>query len=119
MPVLESVEPFDGSDQFESYIERVELYFVANSIGECPADAANGVVEAAAKKKLAIFLTVIGKDAYRVAQTLCSPKSPNDYTYRWSRIKTGYLHFSNCLGESKNFRIWLLFILFFLFHNIM
>ena len=72
MPVLGSVEPFDGSDQFESYLERVELYFVANSIGECPADAANRVVEAAAKKKLAIFLTVIGKDAYRVAQTLCS-----------------------------------------------
>ena len=39
--------------------------------------------------------------------------------YRWSRIKTGYLHFSNCSGESKNFRIWLFFILFFLFHNIM
>ena len=34
MPVLGSVEPFDGSDQFESYLERVELYFVANSIGE-------------------------------------------------------------------------------------
>ena len=81
MPVLGSVEPFDGSDQFESYLERVELYFVANSIGECPADAANRVVEAAAKKKLAIFLTVIGKDAYRVAQALCSPKSPSDYTY--------------------------------------
>ena len=55
MPVLGSVEPFDGSDQFESYLERVELYFVANSIGECPADAANHVVEADAKKKLAIF----------------------------------------------------------------
>ena len=78
---LGSVEPFDGSDQFESYLARVELYFVANSIGECPADAANSVVEAAAKKKPAIFLTVIGKDAYRVAQTLCSPKSPSDYTY--------------------------------------
>ena len=44
-------------------------------------DAANGVVEAASKKKLAIFLNVIGKDSYRVAQTLCSPKSPSDYTY--------------------------------------
>ena len=40
-------------------------------------------------------------------------------SYRWSRIKTGYLHFSNCSGESKNFRISLFFILFFLFHNIM
>ena len=40
-------------------------------------------------------------------------------TNRWSRIKTGYLHFSNCSGESKNFRILLFFILFFLFHNIM
>ena len=40
------------------------------------------------------------------------------HTYRWSRIKTGYLHFSNCSGESKNFRISLFFILFFLFHNI-
>ena len=41
------------------------------------------------------------------------------FGYRWSRIKTGYLHFSNCSGESKNFRISLFFILFFLFHNIM
>ena len=41
------------------------------------------------------------------------------YIYRWSRIKTGYLHFSNCSGESKNFRISLFFILLFLFHNIM
>ena len=41
------------------------------------------------------------------------------FPYRWSRIKTGYLHFSNCSGESKNFRILSFFNLFFLFHNIM
>ena len=106
MPVLGSVEPFDGSDQFESYLERVELYFVANSIGECPADAANHVVEAAAKKKLAIFLTVIGKDAYRVAQTLCSPKSPSDYTYTElvGILKKHYTPVKLQIAESFKFR---------------
>ena len=110
MPVLGSVGPFDGSDQFESYLERVELYFVANSIGECPADAANGVVEAAAKKnmdvKLAIFLTVIGKDAYRVAQTLCSPKSPSDYTYTElvGILKKHYTPVNLQIAESFKFR---------------
>ena len=106
MPVLGSVEPFDGSDQFESYLERVELYFVANSIGECPADAANHVVEAAAKKKLAIFLTVIGKDAYRVAQTLCSPKSPSDYTYTElvGILKKHYTPVKLQIDESFKFR---------------
>ena len=39
--------------------------------------------------------------------------------FRWSRIKTGYLHFSNCSGEPKNFRISLFVNLFFSFHNIM
>ena len=88
------------------YLVRVELYFVANSIGECPADAANRVVEAAAKKKLAIFLTVIGKDAYRVAQTLCSPKSPNDYTYTElvGILKKHYTPVKLQIAESFKFR---------------
>ena len=47
------------------------------------------------------------------------PTTNNCVIYRWSRIKTGYLHFSNCSGESKNFRISLFFIIFFLFNNIM
>ena len=50
----------------------------------------------------------------------CPTISPYDnHIDGQSRIKTGYLHFSNCSGESKNFRISLFFILFFLFHNIM
>ena len=27
------------------------------------------------------------------------------YIYLWSRIKTGYVYFSNCSGEQKNFEL--------------
>ena len=81
MPVLGSIEPYDGIDQFDSYIERLEHYFVANSIGDFPTGASAEVIQSAEKKKISFFLTIIGRDAYKVAQTLCSPKVPGEYNY--------------------------------------
>ena len=81
MPVLGSIEPCDGIDKFDSYIERFEHYFVANSIGDFPTGASAEVIQSAEKKKIYFFLTIIGRDAYKVAQTLCSPKVPGEYNY--------------------------------------
>jgi len=81
MPVLGSVEPFDPNDQFDCYLERVEHYFVANAIGEFSPEAHESVRNDAARKKLAIFLTLIGKETYKVTQTLCSPRTPGQFSY--------------------------------------
>ena len=49
MHVLGSIEPYDGIDQFDSYIERLEHYFVANSIGDFPTGASAEVIQSAEK----------------------------------------------------------------------
>ena len=49
MPVLGSIEPYDGIDQFDSYIARLEHYFVANSIGDFPTGASAEVIQSAEK----------------------------------------------------------------------
>ena len=49
---------------------------------------------------------MIGKDAYRVAQTLCSPKSPSDYTYTElvGILKKHYTPVKLQIAESFKFR---------------
>ena len=45
-----------------------------------PTGASAEVIPSAKKKKISFF-TIIGRDAYKVAQTLCSPKVPGEYNY--------------------------------------
>ena len=45
MPALGSIEPYYGIYQFDSYIERLEHYFVANSIGDFPTGASVEVIQ--------------------------------------------------------------------------
>ena len=66
---------------FTAYLERLEQYFIANSIGQCPADATQEVLAAADKKKVAVFISVIGKKSYATLRDLCSPDSPNDKSF--------------------------------------
>ena len=66
---------------FDSYIEIIEYYFVANFIGDFPTGASAEVVQSAEKNKMSFFLAIIGRDSYKVAQALCSPKVPGDYNY--------------------------------------
>ena len=43
---------FDPSTElFTAYLERLEQFFIANSIGQCSADASQEVLAAADKKK--------------------------------------------------------------------
>ena len=71
-PLLGSVGEFDpASETFTAYFERLEQFFVANDIGQCPADATAAVVQEASKKKVAVMISVIGKKTYGTLRDLC------------------------------------------------
>ena len=51
---------FDPSTElFVAYLERLEQFFIANSIGQCSADASQEVIGAEDKKKVAVFISVV------------------------------------------------------------
>ncbi|CAB3989970.1 Transposon Tf2-9 poly, partial [Paramuricea clavata] len=81
-PLFGVLGEFDPSTElFAAYSERLEQYFIANSIGQCPADATQEVLAAADKKKVAVFISVIGKKSYATLRDLCSPDSPKDKSF--------------------------------------
>ncbi|XP_046398236.1 uncharacterized protein LOC124165041 [Ischnura elegans] len=61
-----------GVDDWQSYEERLEEYFIVLDLGS---------EEAQLSKKRAILLSSIGKDAYNVVRNLCAPKKPAECTY--------------------------------------
>ncbi|KAK8786159.1 hypothetical protein V5799_007476 [Amblyomma americanum] len=68
MAKVGKIDTFDErSDSFESYLERFELYVLANDVAE--------------GKKLAVFLTVVGPRVYEVLKNLLVPNSPASKTY--------------------------------------
>ena len=65
MAVFGTIEQFHiKCDEFGEYLERVEQYFVANDD----------------KRKVAIFITAIGKDTYGILRSLLSPAKPHEKT---------------------------------------
>ena len=61
--VIGNIEPFlSAQEDFESYAERIHLYFAAN-------DVADG-------KKVLTFLTLIGSECYGLLKSLLSPVKP-------------------------------------------
>ena len=63
MSIIGQIAPFDETiEDFESYCERVSLYFTANDIKE--------------EKKVPVFLTLVGAKIYTLAKNLLSPKDP-------------------------------------------
>ena len=68
--------PFDGfnpdSEDIESYLERLQEYFIAYDI--------KSETETAAKRR-AILLTSIGSNVYRVLKVLSYPDAPNTKTF--------------------------------------
>ena len=81
-PLFGVLGEFDPSTElFTAYLERLEQYFIANSIGQCPADATQEVLAAVDKKKVAVFISVIGKKSYATLRDLCSPDSPKDKSF--------------------------------------
>ena len=84
VPLFGVLGEFDPSTELlviTAYSERLEQYFIVNSIGQCPADATQEVLAAADKKKVAVFISVIGKKSYATLRDLCSPDSPKDKSF--------------------------------------
>ena len=54
-----------GVDDWETYTERIELYFIATGVTD-------------ENKKKAILLTKISKETYKLVRDLCSPAKPKD-----------------------------------------
>ena len=59
------IEPFEiGSDDWDSYAERLDQFMLANGIDDD-------------KKKVAVFITVIGVKAYALLRNLMAPMKPD------------------------------------------
>ena len=81
-PLVGSIGEFDTSTEtFTAYHERFEQYFVANNIGHCRSSASESVIAAANKKKVAVMISVIGKNTYGTLRDLCSPENSKDKTF--------------------------------------
>ncbi|XP_076279058.1 uncharacterized protein LOC143208472 [Lasioglossum baleicum] len=57
-----------GKDDWETFVERLELYFTANNVND-------------SKKKAAILLTRVSADTYKLARNLCHPAKLKDKEY--------------------------------------
>lgn len=58
----------EGQEDFESYLERLDMWMTTNSVED--------------DKKVSVFLSVIGADTYRLLKNLISPDKPSTKTYR-------------------------------------
>ena len=64
-----ATSPFDPTQEdWTTYVERLEMYFLANEIGE-------------AARKRAVLLSVCGPTAYRLIRNLAQPDKPSELSY--------------------------------------
>ena len=63
-----TIGPYQESEDFETYVDRVELFFDANSIAD--------------DKKVSTFLSIVGPQVYGLVHNIVSPKKPKDCTYK-------------------------------------
>ena len=63
-----------GKDNFDCYMDRMEQYFIENSIVE--------------EKQVAVFLTAIGGPTYELLRNLVSPDAPKDKSLE--QLKTAF-----------------------------
>ena len=84
------LEPFDGVD-FTDYSERLNSYFVAYNIGQVTADASDTAKREADNRKVAVTISLIGKQTYSTLKDLCLPNLPTEKTYdQLTEILKGY-----------------------------
>ena len=70
MALFGKIDQFDiHDDEFGEYLERVEQYFVAHDIVDD-------------NKKVAVFITVIGKETYGVLRSLLAQMKPQDKNFK-------------------------------------
>ena len=82
MGYIGRIEPYDGSSDLEAYLERLEMYLVANDVAAVGIAGADEVVQLAAeKKKVATLLTLVGPETYLLLKSLVSPQRPVDLSF--------------------------------------
>ena len=70
MTAIGKIEQFKAEEEWiTAYLERVELYFAANDIDED-------------EKKVTVFLSVVGIQAYPLLRDLVSPAKPKEKTFK-------------------------------------
>ena len=75
------MEPYelDGGEEWATYIERLEQFFIANKIAEAP-------------RKVAVLLMVIGPKAYGLLRNLLASAKPADKEFdEIVRVMQNYL----------------------------
>ena len=72
MAYISQIEPYDGSSDLEAYLERLELYFVANNVGTVASGADQAVINAADRKRVATLLTLVGPENSVVRRRISS-----------------------------------------------
>ena len=66
--VIGTLAEFNPEEQdIASYLEKVELFFIANNIAE--------------EKKVAVFLTVVGQKTYKILRYHSAPKLPREKSF--------------------------------------
>lgn len=60
----------EGKVDFESYLERLEQWMAANTVAD--------------EKKVSVFLSLTGADAYRLLESLLLPDKPSTKSYAQS-----------------------------------
>ena len=66
--VFGQMERFNSdNERIQPYLERVELYIVANEVGE--------------DRRVPLFLSVIGSKTYALLRDLLSPVKPSEKTF--------------------------------------
>jgi len=71
----------DANESFDSYLERLNAYYMAMNIGQCEADATAPVRAAADKQKVVHFISCMGRNTYSTLRDLCSPAKLIDKTF--------------------------------------
>ena len=64
-----SLSEYNSAEDWVSYVERMDQYFLANDVDE-------------AAKKRAIFLSVVGDKTYKLIRDLVAPAKPTDKSYQ-------------------------------------
>ena len=80
MSFIGVLEPFTGDD-FESYEERLEAYFLTNDIGQFEDDDADAVKNKADKKRVSYAIAMMGKTTYDTLKDLCRPNKPQEKSF--------------------------------------
>ena len=65
---LGRIEEYDGTSDWDQYVERLGNFFLANDIKD-------------AAKQQAVFLSVIGSSTYKILRNLLTPAKPADKTF--------------------------------------